>query len=101
MTDEFILETDDSGKIHPTALWAVINSPRYDAVHKQLAKELDEMRKAFGHFACQVMAVAISGLADAAIVSNQPMNEQHALAAVEQLAKHARELRERTQRLEK
>lgn len=96
MTDEFILETDDSGKIHPTALWAVINSPRYDAVHKQLAKELDEMRKAFGHFACQVMVVAISGYADAAIVSNQQMDERHALAAVQKLADFTKELRQGT-----
>jgi hypothetical protein len=60
---------------------------------EQLRQELAEVKTAFGNFACQVMAVAISGLADAAIISNQPMNEHHSLAAVEQLANYARELR--------
>jgi hypothetical protein len=55
--------------------------------------EVEEIKAAFGDFACLIMAVAISGLADAAIVSNQMMDERHALCAVEQLAKLARELR--------
>ena len=93
--DEFVLETDDTGKIHPVALWAVINSPRYDSVHKQLAKELSDIREAFGHFACEVMAIAISGYADAAIVSNQQMNEYHSLAAVKHLAEVAKTLRKK------
>lgn len=60
---------------------------------EQLRQELSDIKTAFGHFACQVMAVAISGYADAAIVSNQLMDERHALAAVEKLAEVARELR--------
>lgn len=51
-----------------------------------------EIKKAFGRFACQVMTRAIEGIADAAVIKHQPMDESHALAAVEHLAKRAKQL---------
>ena len=55
--------------------------------------EAEEIKEAFGHFSCSVMATAISGLADAAIIANQRFNEHHSLAWVAKLAASARELR--------
>jgi pyruvate-formate lyase-activating enzyme len=69
------------------------------AVVAPLRKERDEIKRAFSSFACIVMVVAIEGLADAAIIKQQPMNESHALAWVEKLAKEHRELRKQVTEL--
>lgn len=41
---------------------------------------------------CQILATAISGFADSAIIAHQKMTAEHSLAAVQQCAEEAKRL---------
>jgi hypothetical protein len=77
-------------------VYARLNIKKLRILQKQAAAELAELEKmqsAFSKFALVVFATAIMGIADAALVPNQEMNETHALRAVQELAQENIRLR--------
>lgn len=60
---------------------------------EEVKQQLADVKRVFSDFALQVMVLSIEGLADAAIIKQQPMNALHALAALERLSAYAREQR--------
>ena len=60
-----------------------------ESSRKDARDALDEMGKAFGSFACEVMARSIEGLADAAVIKQQQMSEIDALAWLGKLSAEA------------
>lgn len=68
-----------------------------------LEKEIERLKdgeKWAASMFCKIMVAAICGVADAAIVANQKMGPEHALAAVKQCSEHAKRLEKRVKELE-
>lgn len=73
-----------------------IYKPTAEHALSQMVKEIERMQageKWAASMFCQILAVAISGVADSAIVADQKMDATHALGAVKSLAEAAKKMR--------
>lgn len=57
-------------------------------------EELEAGSKVAGQLACEIMAVAIGGCCDAAVIGMGPYDLYHSLAAVKILAKYAEQMKQ-------
>lgn len=73
-----------------------IYQPTGEHALSQFIKEIERMRegeKWAASMFCKILATALTGIADSAIIANQKMDATHTLAAVESLAAEANKLR--------